>query len=165
MGRKKRTGDAAMIKRTHVAALVLSASTLVGIALNEGYRGEAYVPVKGDVITIGFGKTKGVKAGDKTSPQRALVDLLADVNSHSDGIKQCIHVPLTQGEYSAYSSLAYNIGVGAFCGSTLTRRLNSGDYPGACAAILSWDKFKGKPLRGLTIRRQQEYQTCIGAPQ
>ena len=152
-----------MIKRTHVAALVLSASTLVGIALNEGYRGEAYVPVPGDVATIGFGKTRDVHPGDKTTPGRALVDLLADVNSHSEGIKRCIKVPLYPGEFSAYSSLAYNIGVGAFCSSTLVKRLNTEDYPGACSQILVWDKFKGKPLRGLTIRRQQEYRTCIGA--
>ena len=152
-----------MIKRTSVAALVLSASTLVGIALNEGYRDEAYTPVPGDVATIGFGKTKGVKAGDKTTPQRALVDLLADANSHSEGIKKCIRVPLYTWEFSAYSSLAYNIGVGAFCGSTLVKKLNAEDYAGACEAIKAWDKFKGKPLRGLTKRRQQEYQTCIGA--
>lgn len=152
-----------MIKRTHVAALVLSASTLVGIALNEGYREDAYIPVAGDVATIGFGKTNGVKAGDRTTPQRALVDLLADANSHSEGIKKCIRVPLYTWEFSAYSSLAYNIGVGAFCGSTLVKKLNEDDYAGACLEIKRWDKFKGRPLRGLTIRRQSEYQTCIGA--
>lgn len=149
--------------RTAVAALVLSASTLVGIALNEGYREDAYIPVPGDVHTIGYGKTKGVKAGDKTTPQRALVDLLADANNHSEGIKRCIYVPLAQNEFDAYSSLAYNIGVGAFCGSTLVRKLNRLDYPGACREVLRWDKFKGKPLRGLTIRRQKEYATCLGS--
>lgn len=154
-----------MIKRSHVAALVLSASTLVGIALNEGYRDEAYVPVKGDVATIGFGATKGVKMGDRTTPQRALVRLLDDVNSHSDGIKKCITVPLYPHEFDAYSSLAYNIGVGAFCGSTLVRKLNAEEYAAACLEIKRWNKFRGKPLRGLTIRREAEYKTCIGAQQ
>lgn len=154
-----------MLKRSHVAALVLSASTLVGIALHEGFRDEAYVPVKGDVATIGFGATKGVKMGDRTTPQRALVRLLDDVNSHSDGIKKCITVPLYQHEFDAYSSLAYNIGVGAFCGSTLARKLNAEEYASACSEIKRWDKFKGKPLRGLTVRREAEYKTCIGAQQ
>lgn len=148
--------------RLAVSALVLSASTLVGIALHEGYRGEAYVPVAGDKTTIGFGQTEGVKPGDKTTPPRALARLLHDANSHSEGIKACIRVPLYQHEFDAYSSLAYNIGVSAFCGSTLVRRLNAGEYASACAEILRWNKFRGKPLKGLTLRRQAEYRTCMG---
>ena len=144
--------------------LGLSAAALVGLfAVFEGYRGEAYIPVKGDVPTIGFGQTDGVKPGDKTTPERALVRLLSDANSHSDGIKACISVPLHQYEFDAYSSLAYNIGVSAFCKSTLVKKLNAGDYAEACRQILRWDKFQGKPLRGLTRRRQVEYQTCIGS--
>ena len=46
--------------------------------------------------------------------------------------------------------------------STITRLLNAGDYAGACAAILAWGNYKGKPLRGLMLRRQQEYQQCMG---
>jgi lysozyme len=148
--------------RNAVAALVLSASALIGIALHEGYMGEAYIPVPGDVPTIGFGSTSGVKMGDKITPPRALVRLLDDVNSHSNGIKACINVPLYQHEFDAYSSLAYNIGVGAFCKSTLVKKLNAEDYPGACKEILRWNKFKGKPLRGLTIRREGEYKQCMG---
>lgn len=148
--------------RAAVAAMVLSASALVGIALHEGYRGEAYVPVKGDVPTIGFGQTAGVKPGDKTTPPRALAKLLDDANSHSEGIKRCIKVPLHQHEFDAYSSLAYNIGISAFCNSTLVKKLNQGAYAEACKQILRWDKFKGKPLRGLTLRRQAEHRTCMG---
>lgn len=149
-------------QRIAIAALALSASALVGIAQFEDYRGEAYIPAPGDVPTLGYGSTGGVKLGDKTTPTRALVRLLDDANSHSQGIKRCISVPLYQHEFDAYSSLAFNIGVNAFCGSTLVVKLNSGDYPGGCQQILRWDKFREKPLRGLTKRRQAEYQTCIG---
>ncbi|MHB1098654.1 MAG: lysozyme [Burkholderiales bacterium] len=148
--------------RTVIAALTLSASALVGIALNEGYVDTAYVPVKGDVLTIGYGNTQNVHVGDKTTPTRALVRLLSDANSHSEGIKRCITSPLYQYEFDAYSSLAYNIGVNAFCTSTLVIKLNSGDYAGACKQVLRWDKFHGKPLPGLTKRRLSEYKTCIG---
>ncbi len=148
--------------RAALATLSISASLLVGIAVHEGYVGQAYTPVKGDVQTIGFGQTAGVKAGDKTTPERALVQLLKDIDSHASGIKACIKVPLYQHELDAYTSLAYNIGVGAFCKSTLTKKLNAGDYTGACAEILRWDRFQGKPLKGLTLRRQAEYRTCTG---
>lgn len=151
------------MNRANVSALVLAASTLVGIAAHEGYRDTAYVPVKGDVPTIDFGRTKGVKMGDKSDPVRGLQYLLDEVESvYAAGVKRCVKVPLFQREYEAYVSLAYNIGVSAFCGSTLVRKLNSRDYDGACAEIKRWDRFQGKPLRGLTIRREAEYKQCMG---
>lgn len=148
--------------RKHIAALSLSAGLLVSVAIHEGYRGEAYIPVKGDVPTIGYGTTKGVKMGDRITPDRAMALLLDDLNSHSAGISKCIKVPLHQHEFDAYSSLAYNIGVGAFCKSTLVKKLNAGDYAGACSEILRWNKMGGRVLRGLVNRRQAEYNTCIG---
>ena len=151
-----------MKARIVIGALTLSASALVGIAVHEGYRGEAYTPVKGDVPTIGFGTTAGVKPGDRIEPVQALVRKLADVQRFEGALKQCVRVPLHQHEYDAFLSLAYNIGPGAFCGSTLVRRLNAGDYAGACAEILRWDRFRGEPLRGLTLRRQAENRQCLG---
>jgi lysozyme len=148
--------------RVVIGALSLSASALVGIALHEGYRGEAYIPVKGDVPTIGFGTTDGVKPGDRIEPVQALVRKLADVQRFEGALKECVRVPLHQYEYDAFMSLAYNIGPGAFCGSTLVRRLNAGDYTGACNEILRWDRFRGEPLRGLTLRRQAENRQCLG---
>jgi len=148
--------------RIVIGALTLSASALVGIAVHEGYRGEAYIPVKGDVPTIGFGTTAGVKPGDRIEPVQALVRKLQDVQRFEGALRQCVRVPLHQHEYDAFLSLAYNIGPGAFCGSTLVRRLNAGDYAGACAEILRWDRFRGEPLRGLTLRRQAENRQCLG---
>jgi lysozyme len=151
-----------MKARIVIGALTLSASALVGIAVHEGYRNEAYIPVKGDVPTIGFGTTAGVKSGDRIEPVQALVRKLADVQRFEGALQQCVRVPLHQHEYDAFLSLAYNIGPGAFCGSTLVRRLNAGDYAGACAEILRWDRFRGEPLRGLTLRRQAENRQCLG---
>ena len=151
-----------MIPRKAIAGLSLSAAALVGLLVQEGYRERAYTPVPGDVVTIGFGTTGGVKPGDTTTPERALVRSLADVQKFDGALKQCVTVPLHQHEYDAYLQLSYNIGSGAFCRSTLVRKLNAGDYAGACQQILVWDKFKGQPLRGLTLRRQREYAECMG---
>jgi lysozyme len=146
--------------RSAVAALVLSAASLVGIATHEAYRGEAYIPVPGDVPTLGYGATAGVRLGQKTTPERALIRLLADADEHARGVKSCIAVPLYQHEFDAYVSLAFNIGVGAFCGSTLVLLLNSGDYGGACKQILRWNRAGGRVLNGLVKRRQAEYKLC-----
>lgn len=153
-----------MIKQRIAVALIgLSASGLVGIALNEGYRGQAYQPVPGDVPTIGFGTTDGVKPGDKITPEKALQKLMLDASKYEGALKKCVTVKLTQAEYDAYVSLAYNIGPVAFCGSTLVKKLNAEDYVGACGQILRWDSFKGKKLPGLTSRRQAEHRQCMEA--
>lgn len=152
-----------MIRRAPVASLVVSAALLVGIAVYEGYADVAAPPVPGDVPTVGFGSAgPDVRLGDTTDPVRALVRLAADADRFAQAVKRCAPVPLYPHEFDAYVSLAYNIGEGAFCRSTLAKKLTAGDYAGACAEILRWNKFKGRPLAGLTARRQSEYRQCIG---
>lgn len=152
-----------MIDKTRaiVTGLALSATALVSIATHEGYRSDAYLDsVK--VPTIGFGTTENVKLGDKIDPVKALQRKIADVQKFEGALKQCVTVPLHQYEYDAYISLSYNIGSKNFCGSTLVKKLNAGDYDGACKQILRWDRAGGEQLLGLTRRRQAEYKQCIG---
>lgn len=149
-----------MFKRNDIAALSLSATTLVAIVLHEGYKDMAYIPTPGDVPTIGFGTTNGVKLGDKTTPTQALNRAMVDIQKFEGAVKSCVQVPLTQGEYDAYISLSYNIGSSAFCNSTLVKRLNQSEYALACQEILRWNRFQGKELAGLTKRRQEEYLKC-----
>jgi len=151
-----------MFKRQDIAAISLSATALVAIVLHEGYKGDAYIPLAGDVPTIGFGTTSGVKLGDRTTPEKALQVAIRDVQAFEGAIKECVIVPLHQHEYDAYVSLSYNIGSRAFCKSTLVKKLNTSDYIGACNEILKWNKYQGKPLAGLTKRRQEEHKKCLG---
>lgn len=153
------------MNRTQIASLVLSALALVGIATHEGYTDQAVIPIKGDVPTIGFGSTGGVKMGDKTNPVQALQRTMRDIEAKESAVKKCVHAPLYQYEYDAYISLAYNIGTGNFCSSRLVQKLNAKDYAGACKEILRWNRAQGRVIKGLTIRRQKEYQQCIGTSQ
>ena len=153
-------------------SLVLSAAALVAIALSEGYTDKAVIPVKGDVPTIGFGSTEGVKMGDTTTPPAALARALADIQKFEGALRRCVKVPLAQHEYDAYIALSYNIGQSAFCASTLVKTLNAGDYAGACHAILQWRFYKKNDCSlpknkrlcgGLWTRSQAEYRQCLGA--
>lgn len=153
--------------RAFIAGLVLSAGGLIGIASHEGYREAAYIPVPGDVPTIGFGSTtnkdgSGVALGQRTNPVAALKRLDEHVEVFEEAVKRCAPVPMHQYEFDAYVSLTYNIGGKAFCNSTLAKKLIAYDYEGACKEILKWDKFKGNSLPGLTKRRMEEYNACIG---
>jgi lysozyme len=157
--------------RSAIAVMVLAASTLVGIAVHEGYKDEAYIPAPGDVPTIGFGTTAGVRMGDKTTPTRSLVRLLDEVEGvYAAGVKRCVTVPLYQHEYEAYVSLAYNVGVAAFCRKAkpgkppnLIDLINAGKYAEACERIEAFKYGPGrKVLPGLVKRRAEEQALCEG---
>lgn len=147
--------------RRAVAGVGLSALGLLGIADFEGFRGEAYVPVEGDVLTIGFGSTSGVQVGDTISVTDALHRLDADTKAAQDAVRRCVKVPLTQSEFDAYTSLAFNIGGARFCSSTLVKKANARDYSGACSELKRWVYCGGQRLAGLERRREKEYQMCI----
>ena len=148
--------------RVIVAALALSAAGLVGLVGYEGYSDTAVIPIPGDVPTIGFGTTEGVKPGDHITPPKALARALQDASKFEGALKKCVTAPLHQYEYDSFVSLAYNIGPTAFCGSTLVRRLNAGDYSGACAEIDRWNKAGGRVVQGLVNRRAAERAQCEG---
>lgn len=166
--------------RTAIAALALSAAGLIGIAVSEGWEPVARAPVPGDVPTGGFGSTRSergpMKAGERIDPVRGLILLQRDASEAERIVRRCAPVPMHQHEFDAFVSLAYNVGPGragvkdGFCElrrggpSTIVRKLLALDYAGACASILGWNNFQGKPLPGLTLRREREYAQCMGKP-
>ena len=151
-----------MKRRLAVAALSLSAAGLVSIANLEGFSEDAYIPIPGDVPTIGFGSTEGVKMGDTITPQKALERLLRDVGVAESAIGRCVKVPLSQSEYNAFTTFAFNVGAEAFCSSTLVKKLNAGDYAGACQELRRWVYVDGRRVQGLVNRREAEYRLCMG---
>lgn len=154
--------------RLAVTVLTVSASVLVGTAMKEGYRDTAYPDpaTHGAPWTNGYGETRGVKPGDRTDPVHALVQLGKSLDDHAAGVAQCITAPLSQGEFDASVDLAYNVGVAAFCSSSVARRFNTQDYWGACMAFLLYTKGRvgGQLVNmpGLVTRRWDNYYTCIG---
>ena len=164
-----------MTNKARIAAAALSVSALcfVGIAGREQFRSVAYQD-SGGVWTVGYGETKGVKKGDRTTPERALIQLNSSVNQYANQIKSCIgDVPLHQHEFDAYVDLAYNVGASAVCKSSIPRKLKAGQYCDACKTILSFDKIrlKGKLVscrdqknncRGIIKDRQRVYKMCVG---
>lgn len=158
------------MNRTLVKSLQLSAAGLIALAVGEHFMGDAYIPIKGDVPTIGFGTTKGVKIGDKITPVRALIRLNEDVTEKEEGLKKCFgEIALYQYEWDAYVELAYNVGAGAVCfnkktglPTQLLQKLRKGDYAGACKEILDFNKAGGVYVQGLANRREREYKKCMG---
>jgi lysozyme len=133
----------------------LSRNGLELIQRHEGLRLKAY-RCPADVPTIGYGSTLGVQMGDEITKAQAIELLMADIERFEDAVRRHVNVPLTQHQFDALVSFAFNVGVGAFQRSTLLRKLNAGDYRGAADELPRWSKGGGKVLAGLVRRREDE---------
>ena len=126
----------------------------------EGFSSTAYL-CSAKKATIGYGNTfwedgTPVKIGDQISKERAETLLKHVVDNFSVAVEVDIKIEVTQNQFDALVSLAYNIGLGAFKNSTLLRQLNRGNFVDASHEFLRWNKSNGKPLLGLTRRRERE---------
>ena len=126
----------------------------------EGCRLAAYRCPAG-VWTIGYGHTSmagppTVTAGLKITQQEADDILVRDLVKYEAAVDRALTRSPTQPQFDACVSLCYNIGQGAFAGSSVARKFNAGDISGAADAFLLWNKAGGKVLPGLEARRADE---------
>lgn len=112
----------------------------------------------GDPWTIGWGSTGAdIKPGTIWSQKQCDERFSEHVAQFAQAVTKAIgSAPTTQHQFDAMVSLAYNIGVNAFAGSTVLKKHKAGDFKGAAAAFGMWNKSKGKVLNGLTTRRAAE---------
>ncbi|AMX20152.1 Lysozyme RrrD [Acinetobacter pittii] len=113
------------------------------------------------VWTIGIGTTvypngMKVKESDTCTLDQAKSYFKQDLAKFEKTVNDSVKVALTQNQFDALVSLTYNIGSGAFKGSTLLKLLNKGDYKDAADQFLAWKKAGGKVLPGLVRRREAE---------
>lgn len=130
----------------------------------EGFRETAYLCPAG-VLTIGFGHTgPDVKEGRVVTYKEAYAMLIEDLKRYASGLAPWVNVKVTEGQYVALMSLAYNIGVDGvvYKCPKLMRAVNAGDVEEAASQFLDVNKANGKVLPGLTRRRQAEAKLFLG---
>ncbi len=130
------------------------------IAGFEGKRNEAYLCEAGR-WTIGYGHTTNVCPGDVCTDEQAKEWLNEDVNETVNGLARYVNVPVSLGEFIALTSLAFNVGVNRVARSKLLMKLNQGNRDGASLEFLDFNLVNGKPSKGLTKRRQAEYEVFL----
>lgn len=114
------------------------------------------------ILTSCYGHTsKELKLNQKFTEEQCLKQLAKDLVSYDREMMRYVSVPMTDEEHAAYLSFTYNVGAGNFSKSTLLRKLNSGDYVGACKEITRWVYASGKKLNGLVKRREAEKELCL----
>lgn len=121
-----------------------------------GYACPANVP------TIGYGtirKPDGSKIviGEQITLQQAEEYLRHDITTFELGVDAMCIDTITQNQFDALVSFAYNLGSGNLKGSTLLKKVNiNPNDPSIGAEFIKWNKANGKILAGLTRRREAE---------
>ena len=140
------------------------------IKQSEGLRLKAYPDPgskDGKPVTIGYGTTRingnPVKMGTTITKEQAEQYLVADLQLFAAKVDKLIKVKVTQGQFDALVSLAYNIGLDAFANSTLLRQLNAGNYKDVPTQFRRWNKNDGKVMQGLVNRREREIKMWLGS--
>lgn len=127
----------------------------------EGCRLKAYLDSV-SVPTIGYGHTKGVKEGMIITETKAEELLKQDLEYFENRVLDLVKVNLTQHQFDALVSFAFNVGEGNLKKSTLLKKLNNTiffrqtEVEAIADEFLKWNKAGGKVLAGLTKRRQAE---------
>lgn len=116
--------------------------------------------------TIGYGETEGVKRGDSITQSDALIRLNARLD-RDFGPAVWNALPrfrdrMLGHEFDACVALAYNIGTGAFVGSTLAGMLNRGDSAVLAAEhFVDWIHAGGTEVPNLRRRRAREMRVFL----
>ena len=126
----------------------------------EGLELKAYRDSVG-ILTIGYGHTHAVKAGDIITGEQADAFLREDLQVAELTVNTNVNVKLTQGQFDALVSFVFNLGSGNFVKSTLIKKLNAGDYAGAADEFGKWVNAGGKRLPGLVKRRAAEREVFL----
>lgn len=129
----------------------------------EGLELKAYQDSVG-VWTIGYGHTEGVKRGDVITRVEAERIFEEDINKFAASVESLIHHAVTENQFAALVSLAFNVGIGNFTKSTLLKMVNSGHPQAAAEQFLVWNRAGGQVLNGLTRRRKAERALFLDKP-
>jgi lysozyme len=134
------------------------------IARFEGFRAKLYNDPTGH-CSIGYGHlvhrgpingTEPAEFRNGISQQRAVQLLKSDAAVAASAVNEHVEVNLAQHQFDALVSFTFNVGTGAFGGSTLLKQLNAARFDAVPGQLRLWNKGGGKVLPGLVTRREAE---------
>lgn len=142
------------------SALAISGAWL--IAPSEGLVTKTYLdPV--NILSSCYGHTgPELKLGQTFTVDQCDKVFADDLIKHDKQLMSVVKVPFKSDyQHAAMLSFVYNVGIGNFSSSTMLKRLNAGNYGGACLELTKWVYAKKQKLPGLVIRRTKEYSYCM----
>jgi len=131
----------------------------------EGFSAKPYPdPGSGGLpITIGYGSTyyedgRKISMSDPLISEERALKLLANVlQSYEKSVDSFCRDDISQHQFDALVSFAYNVGVNALRNSTLLKKVNANPAdPSIRDEFRRWNRAAGRVLAGLTRRRTAE---------
>jgi len=119
--------------------LSVSRSAVELIMAFEGFRARA-AQLDDGRWTVGYGHTATAREGAEITEADAEALLLYDLIQASHAVNEHVYAPLSQNQFDAMVSFAFNIGPRAFKSSPTVRRLNEGRVLEAALAMELWRK-------------------------
>lgn len=108
-------------------------------------------------LTIGVGHTgPNVKPGLRISVAQSRAWLRQDIDRFEALVERAVKVELSDNQFGALVSFAFNVGEANFLKSTLLKKLNAGKYEAVPDELMRWVHSKGRRMQGLVNRRAQE---------
>ncbi|MEY3081277.1 MAG: hypothetical protein RJA94_1262 [Pseudomonadota bacterium] len=131
----------------------------------EGFRGRAYRCPAG-VWTIGYGHTSQagppvVRPCMEIGEVEARRILARDVDRFAREVAPLLRQPVTDAQFSALVSFAFNVGTRAFRSSSVLKAVNAGRVDDVPARLKLWVKAGGRVLQGLERRRAAEAELFL----
>ncbi|TAJ70510.1 MAG: lysozyme [Phenylobacterium sp.] len=128
----------------------------------EGYRRHAAQLPDGR-WTIGHGHTLTAREGAEVSESDAEALLVYDLISVQHAVNENVYAPLSQNEFDALCSFAFNIGLDNFRRSQVLKRLNAGAAVQAACAMELWRKadFEGERIVVDTLVRRRAAEKAL----
>lgn len=110
----------------------------------------------GGLWLIGYGHLMLEGEKDVINEEEADAFLRDDLHWCEEAIERYVKVPVTLNEFSAMVAFCYNVGSGKTRGSSIVKRVNGDDRPGAANAFLLWNRMNGVVMKALANRRARE---------
>jgi len=110
----------------------------------------------GGLWLIGYGHLMLEGEDDVITEEVADAFLVEDLHWCEGSIERYVTIPVTLNEFSAMVAFCYNVGSGKTRGSSIVKRINDEDRPGAANAFLLWNRMNGIVMQALAKRRARE---------
>jgi lysozyme len=122
------------------------------------------------IVTSCYGHTgPELRVGMKFTEEQCVEQLGKDLIKHDKQLQRVVKVDyLSPYMHAALVDFTFNVGIGNVSSSTLLRKLNNKEYEASCEQLTRWIYARQNGvmivLKGLVIRRTNEYQWCMGNP-
>lgn len=143
------------------AAMAL-ALAVTALKPDEGKRNATYLDIA-KIPTYCYGHVDyNSKVGAYHTDRECDAFLTSDANVKMEAVEKCTPVLKNRPyQLAAATRLAFNIGQGNYCKSSIARNFNAGNFKLACAGFIAWRNVNGKPVQGLIDRRVRETSMCM----